>query len=313
MPQTRILGAAGLTAWLMVGLPVVIQGATVPGVMLQWAVAYILFGALFIADLRHPRLSFLAMEALCVVVMVLAATGSRGALVLIAMRLPSLVAAAGLLDRRQTSSAARWRSIGTGVGLSSPPLRFQILALSFELLEREMRTNARFGPCRIVADGSRLGNAFASPATTAPSAMPHRADAQPRGRAHAHGGCAWGCGEAQSLARRCWQQRSSPRRTPTTVSTSAALRTLVADLPRRESSSTSTMPSRRRSSMGWSSSAASGGGDDAARHSGAENTDRRPPGSDAFGAARDDGAAAARARRLPDCAACAADREAGGS
>src|SRR3954447_5497247 len=71
MPQTRILGAAGLTAWLMVGLPVVIQGANTPGVMLRWAIAYVLFGALFVADLKHPRLSLLAMEALCVMVMVL--------------------------------------------------------------------------------------------------------------------------------------------------------------------------------------------------------------------------------------------------
>jgi len=35
MPQARILGIAGLTAWLMVGLPVVIQGANTPGVMLR--------------------------------------------------------------------------------------------------------------------------------------------------------------------------------------------------------------------------------------------------------------------------------------
>src|SRR5205085_4386542 len=71
MPHTRILGIAGLTAWLMVGLPVIIQGANTPGVMLRWAIAYVLFGALFIADLKHPRLALLAMEALCVVVMVL--------------------------------------------------------------------------------------------------------------------------------------------------------------------------------------------------------------------------------------------------
>src|SRR5260370_29739996 len=93
MSHTRILGVAGLTAWLMVGLPVIIQGATVRGTMLQWAVAFVFFGALFIADLRHPRLSFLAMEALCVMVMVLLlCDGFEGTLmVLIAMRLPSLV------------------------------------------------------------------------------------------------------------------------------------------------------------------------------------------------------------------------------
>ena len=61
MPHTRILGIAGLTAWLMVGLPVIVQGANTRGLLLQWAVAYVLFGALFIADLKHPRLSLLAM------------------------------------------------------------------------------------------------------------------------------------------------------------------------------------------------------------------------------------------------------------
>src|SRR5258707_9186295 len=97
MPHTRILGVAGLTAWLMVGLPVIIQGATVPGTMPRWAVAYVLFGALFIADLIRPRRSLMAMEVLCIVVMVLLlCDGFEGTLlVLIAMRLPPL------MDRKQ--------------------------------------------------------------------------------------------------------------------------------------------------------------------------------------------------------------------
>src|SRR5258708_34714092 len=90
MPHTRILGIAGLTAWLMAGLPVIIQGATVPGTMPRWVVAFVLFGALFIADLVRPRRSFLAMEALCVVVMVLLlCVGFEGTLlVLSALGLP---------------------------------------------------------------------------------------------------------------------------------------------------------------------------------------------------------------------------------
>src|SRR3954470_5858028 len=136
MTQTRILGIAGLTAWLMVGLPVVIQGASSPGVMLRWAIAYVLFGALFVAGLKQPRLSLLAMEALCVVVMVLLlCDGFEGALlVMIAMRLPSLVdRKAGLLwIAVQTlllpgPVAIHWN--GRAAFLLTPPyLGFQILA-----------------------------------------------------------------------------------------------------------------------------------------------------------------------------------------
>src|SRR5258706_4934621 len=166
MPQTRILGVAGLTAWLMVGLPVVIQGANTPGVMVRWAVAYVLFGALFIADLKHPRLSLLAMEALCVTVMVLLlCDGFEGALlVMIAIRLPSL------LDRGrglvwiavQTlllagAVALHWN--GRSAFLLAPPyFGFQVLAFfSFELLELEMRTSAQLRAMQdLVADGGRL-------------------------------------------------------------------------------------------------------------------------------------------------------------
>src|SRR5882757_2252675 len=93
MPHTRILGVAGLTAWLMVGLPVILQGAKTPGLLMRWTVVFLLFGALFIADLRSPRLSFLALEALCVAMLaLLLCDGFEGALlVLIAMRLPSML------------------------------------------------------------------------------------------------------------------------------------------------------------------------------------------------------------------------------
>jgi len=166
MPHTRILGIAGLTAWLMVGLPVVIQGANAPGVMLRWAVAYVLFGALFIAGLKHPRLSLLAMEALCVVVMVLLlCDGFEGALlVMIAMRLPSL------LDRRRgllwiavqtllLGGAVAFHWNGRSAFLLAPPyLGFQILAFfAFEVLDRELRTSAQLRAMQdLVADGGRL-------------------------------------------------------------------------------------------------------------------------------------------------------------
>jgi signal transduction histidine kinase len=166
MPQTRILGVAGLTAWLMVGLPVILQGATTSGLMAQWTVVFLLFGALFLADLRRPHRSFLAMEAVCVALMaLLLCDGFEGALlVLIAMRLPAM------LDRRRGMAwiagqtillliavSIHWNS-RIALLLAPPYFGFQILAFFvFELLEREMRTSAQLRAMQdLVADGGRL-------------------------------------------------------------------------------------------------------------------------------------------------------------
>lgn len=166
MPHARLLGFAGLTAWLMVGIPVLARGADTPLRLAEWSVAFVLFGALYVAGLRRPRRSFLACEALCVVVLVLLlCDGFEGALlVLIAMRLPSL------MDRR---AALAWIAVQTlllagavaihwtpqSAFLLAPPyLGFQILALfAFELLDRQQRTNAQLRAMQdLVADGGRL-------------------------------------------------------------------------------------------------------------------------------------------------------------
>ena len=166
MPQTRILGVAGLTAWLMVGLPVIVQGANTPGTMARWVVAFALFGALFAANLFHPRLSLLALEALCVVVMVLLlCDGFEGALlVLIAMRLPSrLGRRRGLawiaVQTLLLAGAVAFHWNGRAAWLLAPPyFGFQILAFfTFEILDREVRTNAQLRATQdLVADGGRL-------------------------------------------------------------------------------------------------------------------------------------------------------------
>ena len=248
MPQTRILGVAGLTAWLMAGLPVVIQGANTPGLMLRWAVAYVLFGALFIADLRHPRLSLLAMEALCVTVMVLLlCDGFEGALmVMIAMRLPSL------LDRRrglmwiaaQTlllagAVAIHWN--GRSAFLLTPPyLGFQILAFfAFELLDRELRTSAQLRAMQdLVADGGRITERLRI-AGELHDALGHHLTALTlnleaalvRTEGAAHGDVE----KAQSLARTLLADVRAivaEKNADDCLDLTRALRTLVADLPR---------------------------------------------------------------------------------
>ncbi|HYM59359.1 MAG TPA: histidine kinase [Thermoanaerobaculia bacterium] len=164
--QNRILAVAGLIAWAMAGVPVILRGADTPMRMAQWAVAFVLLAALFAADLRRPRLTFLALGALCVVDMVLLlCDGFEGALlVLIAMRLGSRV------DRlmgltwigAQTillaaAVAIHWNANAAWL-LAPPYLGFQILAFfAFELMERERRTNAELRAVNdLVADGSRI-------------------------------------------------------------------------------------------------------------------------------------------------------------
>jgi signal transduction histidine kinase len=78
----RAIWIASFGVWLLVGLPVVAQGADSWQRMAQWAIAYILFAILFATDR-------LALAAACVIVTVLIlADGFEGALLaLIAMRL----------------------------------------------------------------------------------------------------------------------------------------------------------------------------------------------------------------------------------
>ena len=90
----RILEIAGLIVWFMVGLPVLIQGgANSTSLTIGWAIAYLLFAALFIADFRWPLLSLLAMQAACVIVVVaILCDGFEGTLlVLIAIQLGARV------------------------------------------------------------------------------------------------------------------------------------------------------------------------------------------------------------------------------
>ncbi len=110
----RLLQIAGLMVWVMVALPVIIQGgANSTSLMIGWAIAYLLFAALFIADLRWPRLSLLAMQAACVVVVV-----------------------AILCDGFEGGRAAFL--------LTPPYFGFQLLAFfTFQIVEREARMKER--------------------------------------------------------------------------------------------------------------------------------------------------------------------------
>jgi len=244
----RILAIGGLTAWLMVGLPVLVRGADSPGRMLQWTVAFVLFGGLYVAGLRRPRLAFLACEALCVVVLVLLlCDGFEGALlVLIAMRLPAL------LERRtallwigaQTlllagAVANHWNT-HSALLLAPPYLGFQVLALfTFDLIEWQQRSNAQLRAMQeLVADGGRIAERLRI-AGELHDALGHHLTAltlnleaallRTEGAGHED------VGKAQMLARTLLADVRgivANQQADDCLDLSRALRTLVADLPR---------------------------------------------------------------------------------
>jgi signal transduction histidine kinase len=163
MTQERLVGIGGLVAWLMVGAPVLIQGSNSPSRFLEWLVAFLLFGALFVADLVRPSLPRLALAGACVVTLVLLlCDGFEGALlVLVAMRLGGRVSrGAGLAwILVQTlllagAVAIHW-SPRPAVLLTPPYLGFQVLAFfTFEAMTRE--TEARHATARVNAELAAL-------------------------------------------------------------------------------------------------------------------------------------------------------------
>ena len=101
MTPSRLIGIAGLVAWLVVGLRAFIfHFGVVPAGDGRWIVAFLLFGALFAADLRRPRLLLVAAEAATALALVLlGCNGYEGILLaLVAMQLGTrLEPAAGIL------------------------------------------------------------------------------------------------------------------------------------------------------------------------------------------------------------------------
>src|SRR5207302_4896934 len=89
MPHWRLIGIAGLVAWLMVGVPAFIRHAGAPPTDWRWVAAFLIFGVLFAADLRRPRLLLLLGESAAALALVLLrCNGYEGTLLaLVAMQL----------------------------------------------------------------------------------------------------------------------------------------------------------------------------------------------------------------------------------
>jgi signal transduction histidine kinase len=142
----RILALAGVTAWIGIGLPALIQGADSRERLVAWAVAYVAFAVLFVIEMARPSFLLLAAEVIAVVIVVLAlCDGFEGTLlVLIAMRLGSR------LDRTRgllwiaiqslllgSAIAIHW-NLRAALLLAPPYLGFQILAFfTLHVMARE--------------------------------------------------------------------------------------------------------------------------------------------------------------------------------
>jgi signal transduction histidine kinase len=166
MNDSRAMRLAAAGVWLLVGLPVFIQGATTPGLMTQWAIAYVLFGVLFFADLRRPSLQLLALASASIIVTVLLlCDGFEGALmVLIAMRLGArterrtgivwIVVQTLLLG---TAITIHW-SLRPALMLAPPYLGFQLLAyFTLQQMRAADELNAELRALQeLVAGSSRM-------------------------------------------------------------------------------------------------------------------------------------------------------------
>src|SRR5262245_4886777 len=172
----RMVRVAGILAWLLVGVPIVVQGPGQPDRFAVWLGGFVAFGGLFVwatARLDAPGPAFraaLLAQVGCVIAMT--ATQCRGwegtLLVLVAMQL-------GLTTSRRTglswivlqTAALGWAiqhhwSLRSAVLLSPPYLGFQVLALLvFEVLRREIhartelaRTNAELLSTRALLEES---------------------------------------------------------------------------------------------------------------------------------------------------------------
>ena len=173
MTHKRLIGIAGLSAWIIVGLPSFVYHAGAPSSDWRWIVAFLIFGAAFAADLVRPHFVLLVAEsAAAISLILLSCNGYEGTLL--------VVSAMQLGPRLNRVSGATWvliqtfvLSVGVAIRLNprsalvlGPPyLGFQLLAFFvFHIMAREITTridldaaNAELRALQqILADSSRM-------------------------------------------------------------------------------------------------------------------------------------------------------------
>jgi signal transduction histidine kinase len=173
MSQARLIGIAGLIAWLMVGVPAFIYHAGTPPSDIRWTAAFLTFGVLFAAALRRPRpLLLLGESAAAIALVLLRCNGYEGTLLaLVAMQLGTR------FDRRtgivwigvQTlllgAAVAIQLNLRAAFLLVPPYLGFQLVAFfAFFIMAKETAARTALAAANaelravqeILADSSRL-------------------------------------------------------------------------------------------------------------------------------------------------------------
>src|SRR5262249_54718045 len=89
MTPKRLIGIAGLSAWVMVGLPSFVYHAGAPSSDWRWTVAFLTFGLAFTVDFVRPHFALLVAEsAAAILLILLSCNGYEGTLlVVLAMQL----------------------------------------------------------------------------------------------------------------------------------------------------------------------------------------------------------------------------------
>ncbi|HEV7919495.1 MAG TPA: sensor histidine kinase [Thermoanaerobaculia bacterium] len=150
MDDRKLLRLGGLAAWLMTGVPVVAEPPRSLQTFTVWAVVFLAFGVAFMLP-RKPTLLLLALEATCVVTMVLLlCDGFEGSLlVLIAMQLATLLKPRngalwiGVQSLLLFAAITVHWSSRPAILLTPPYLGFQLLAFfTIGALHRESATRA---------------------------------------------------------------------------------------------------------------------------------------------------------------------------
>ena len=173
MTHQRLIGVAGLIAWVMVGLPSWVYHAGASATDWRWTTAFLIFGAAFAIDYVRPLRVLLVLESAAGISLIyLSCNSYEGTLLVVAAmqlgpRLRRMPGVIWLLT--QTVLLAAVLSVRLGprfaVALAPPYLGFQLLAFfALHLMAREVTTRSELAAVNaelralqhIVEDSSRM-------------------------------------------------------------------------------------------------------------------------------------------------------------
>lgn len=173
MTDKRVIGIAGLSAWLMVGLPSFIYHAGAPSSDWRWIAAFLIFGAAFAVELVRPHLLLLAAEsAAAISLILLSCNGYEGTLLVVAAmqlgrRLDRVRGVAWIVVQTLALSLVLATRVSprAALALGPPYLGFQLLAFFvFHIMAAEIAARRQLAAAnlelkalqQILAESSRM-------------------------------------------------------------------------------------------------------------------------------------------------------------